>query len=129
VLVSTHFATFPDQNWQVLQSSGMFGTLGIRRIIWSCAIFTSDMEQPCEAVRSCIKWFSVQIGFAPGPNEIAIFHPAGIEFLDGPKNQNTKDVWYDVLYPKVSLVFCRDEEEILLRRSAWRHAIASKCTT
>ena len=62
-----------------------------------------------------------------GPNEVSIFHPAGVELLDGVGNENTKDVWYDILHPMTSLAFNRNVEEIRLRRVAWNQAMTSKC--
>ncbi|PVH91169.1 hypothetical protein DM02DRAFT_366537 [Periconia macrospinosa] len=32
-----------------------------------------------------------------GPSEITIFHPAGLEFLDGPNNRNGRSDWYETL--------------------------------
>ncbi|KAF5876058.1 putative benzoate 4-monooxygenase cytochrome protein [Botrytis fragariae] len=61
-----------------------------------------------------------------GPNELCIFHPAGIELLDGAKNNNSKDPWYDLLHPMTSVVFERDPEEVRSRRNAWNKGISTK---
>ncbi|KAF2180461.1 cytochrome P450 monooxygenase-like protein [Zopfia rhizophila CBS 207.26] len=61
-----------------------------------------------------------------GPNEISIFQPNGHELLDGAKNENIRDVWYDVVYPRTSLVFNRDNEEHRDRKSAWSQAVSAK---
>ncbi|KAF2458353.1 cytochrome P450 monooxygenase-like protein [Lineolata rhizophorae] len=61
-----------------------------------------------------------------GPNEISIYHPAGIELLDGAKNTNLKDPWYDVLQPRTSAIFTRDEEDHKARRHIWNQAISTK---
>ncbi|KAI9778385.1 MAG: hypothetical protein M1816_004124 [Peltula sp. TS41687] len=62
-----------------------------------------------------------------GPNEISIFHPAAIESLDGPKNDNIKDPWYDVLEPRTSPIFTRSEDDRRARRQVWSHAISTQC--
>ncbi|KAI1135148.1 cytochrome P450 monooxygenase-like protein [Hypoxylon sp. FL0543] len=61
-----------------------------------------------------------------GPNEISIFHPAGIQLLDGWNNGNTKDVWYDVLQPRSSAIFTRDELEHKERRKVWTQSLSTK---
>ncbi|KAI0095754.1 cytochrome P450 [Nemania sp. FL0031] len=61
-----------------------------------------------------------------GPNEITIFHPAGIQLLDGWNNENTKDIWYDVLQPRSSAIFTRDEYEHKERRKPWVQSLATK---
>ncbi|KAF1831503.1 cytochrome P450 monooxygenase-like protein, partial [Decorospora gaudefroyi] len=62
-----------------------------------------------------------------GPNEISIFRPDAVHVLDGYKNTNTRDVWYDILHPRKALVFCRDPDEIRELRGAWSQAVSSKC--
>lgn len=65
--------------------------------------------------------------FLIGPNEITIFHPSGIELLDGWNNENTKDVWYDVLKPRSSAIFTRDELDHKHRRKVWTQSLSNKC--
>lgn len=64
-----------------------------------------------------------------GPNEISIFHPAGIEMLDGPKNTNEKDSWYDILRPRTSALFTRDPAVHRERRKVWEQALSEKCAS
>ncbi|KAI1490701.1 cytochrome P450 [Biscogniauxia mediterranea] len=61
-----------------------------------------------------------------GPNEITIFHPEGIQALDGWDNENTKDIWYDVLQPRESAIFTRDEVEHKERRKTWTRSLSTK---
>ncbi|KAI0194201.1 cytochrome P450 monooxygenase-like protein [Astrocystis sublimbata] len=61
-----------------------------------------------------------------GPNEIFIFHPAGIQLLDGWNNDTTKDDWYDVLQPRSSAIFTRDEFDHNERRKPWIQSLATK---
>ncbi|KAI8935075.1 hypothetical protein NX059_007670 [Plenodomus lindquistii] len=61
-----------------------------------------------------------------GPNEISIFHPAAIQLLDGWMNTNTKDVWYDVLHPRSSAIFTRDELDHRDRRKVWTQSLSTK---
>ncbi|KAL8996989.1 MAG: hypothetical protein Q9169_003640 [Polycauliona sp. 2 TL-2023] len=61
-----------------------------------------------------------------GPNEVTIFHPAAVEILDAPKNKTTRTDWYDVLHPRTSTIFTRNEEEHSVRRRVWSHAMSAK---
>jgi hypothetical protein len=61
-----------------------------------------------------------------GPNEISIAHPAGIQALDGWMNKNTKDIWYDVLQPRNSAIFTRDEWDHKERRKVWTQSLSTK---
>lgn len=61
-----------------------------------------------------------------GPNEISIFHPRAIQLLDGWMNHNTKDIWYDVLQPRSSAIFTRDELDHKYRRKVWTQSLSSK---
>ncbi|RYP06625.1 hypothetical protein DL764_003047 [Monosporascus ibericus] len=45
-----------------------------------------------------------------GPNEITLVDPAAYQLLDGWGTSTTRDVWYDVLRPRYSAVFSRDED-------------------
>lgn len=62
-----------------------------------------------------------------GPNEVSIFRPDAIHILDGHKNTNTRDVWYDILHPMKALVFARQPDEMRELRLAWSQAVSSKC--
>ncbi|GAW16489.1 hypothetical protein ANO14919_059180 [Xylariales sp. No.14919] len=61
-----------------------------------------------------------------GPNEITIFHPAAIQLLDGWNNKNTKDTWYDIMQPRSSAIFTRDENDHRERRKPWVKSLATK---
>ncbi|KAI0202865.1 cytochrome P450 [Astrocystis sublimbata] len=61
-----------------------------------------------------------------GPNEITIFHPAAIQLLDGWNNENTKDTWYDIMQPRSSAIFTRDEDNHRERRKPWVQSLATK---
>lgn len=41
-------------------------------------------------------------------------------------NSNTKDVWYDVLHPRSSAIFTRDEFDHKERRKVWTQSLSSK---
>ncbi|CAI6101292.1 unnamed protein product, partial [Clonostachys chloroleuca] len=56
-----------------------------------------------------------------GPNEITIYHPAGVEYLNAPQNSNTRSDWYDLLYPTVG-VFSRDPAIHVARAKVWNKA-------
>ncbi|KAI0838122.1 cytochrome P450 [Hypoxylon sp. FL0890] len=58
-----------------------------------------------------------------GPSEITIFHPAGLEWLDGPLNRNARSDWYDLLYPSIQ-VFSRDPAVQASRRKVWDKAMS-----
>lgn len=62
-----------------------------------------------------------------GPNEVTIFRPDAAELLDGYKNTNTRDVWYDILHPRRALVFARGKEEMRVLRRSWSQAVATRC--
>jgi hypothetical protein len=62
-----------------------------------------------------------------GPNEITICRPDAFEILDGPKNNNIRDVWYDILHPRKALVFARQPDEIRALRQSWSLAVSSRC--
>ncbi|GAP85610.1 putative cytochrome P450 [Rosellinia necatrix] len=61
-----------------------------------------------------------------GPNEITIFHPDAIQLLDGWNNGNTKDTWYDIMQPRSSAIFTRDEIDHRERRKPWVQSLATK---
>ncbi|KAI0485117.1 cytochrome P450 [Xylariaceae sp. FL0804] len=58
-----------------------------------------------------------------GPSEITIFHPAGLEWLDGSSNRNIRSDWYDLLYPSIQ-VFSRDPCIQASRRRVWDKAMS-----
>src|SRR5690242_3195415 len=62
-----------------------------------------------------------------GPNEVTIFRPDAAELLDGYKNTNTRDVWYDILHPRRALVFAREKEEMRVLRGSWSQAVSTRC--
>ena len=62
-----------------------------------------------------------------GPNEITIFHPAAIETIEAPRNKTVHTDWYDVLHPRTSMLFTRDEAEHSARRRVWSQAMSTKC--
>ncbi|KAH8785239.1 cytochrome P450 [Diaporthe sp. PMI_573] len=54
-----------------------------------------------------------------GPNELTLFHPAAFEALDGPRSRNTRSDWYDLLHPRISSIFTRDQGMHKDRRKLW----------
>ncbi|VUC25797.1 unnamed protein product [Clonostachys rosea] len=58
-----------------------------------------------------------------GPNEITIFHPAGLEYLNAIHSSTTRSDWYDLLYPTVG-VFSRDPAIHVARSKVWNKATA-----
>ncbi|KAL8900589.1 MAG: hypothetical protein Q9192_000976 [Flavoplaca navasiana] len=68
----------------------------------------------------------IDINASPGPNEITIFHPAAVEIFDAPKNKTIRTDWYDLLHPRTSSIFTRNEEEHSARRRIWSHAMSTK---
>ncbi|RAL06171.1 cytochrome P450 [Aspergillus ibericus CBS 121593] len=61
-----------------------------------------------------------------GPNELTIFHPDIFMAIDGPKSTCVKAEWYDLLYPKLSLVTSRVKETHAARRRQWNRGFTSK---
>ncbi|KAF2841053.1 cytochrome P450 monooxygenase-like protein [Patellaria atrata CBS 101060] len=61
-----------------------------------------------------------------GPNEITVFHTGAVEILDGPKNKTYKDGWYDILQPRTSSIFTRNEEHHKIRRKIWSQSVSTK---
>ena len=62
-----------------------------------------------------------------GPGEITIFHPAAFEAMDGTSNKNTRSDWYDLVHPRISLIFSRDEKSSHGDRHVWSQALSNKC--
>ncbi|KAI7776264.1 Cytochrome P450 [Diaporthe eres] len=54
-----------------------------------------------------------------GPNELTLFHPSAFEALDGPRSRNTRSDWYDLLHPRISSIFTRDQGMHKDRRKLW----------
>ncbi|KAI9677985.1 MAG: hypothetical protein M1822_008093 [Bathelium mastoideum] len=59
-----------------------------------------------------------------GPNEISIFRPHAIELYE--QEKLLKSEWYDILQPKTSAVFERDETAHSHRRRLWSQAMSVK---
>lgn len=64
-----------------------------------------------------------------GPTEITVFTPEVKWAVDGPSNQCTKAVWYDILLPLVALNTNRSIREHDKRRRVWDRAVTVKGTT
>ncbi|KAI0017543.1 cytochrome P450 monooxygenase-like protein [Xylariomycetidae sp. FL0641] len=61
-----------------------------------------------------------------GPNELTLFHPSAFELLDGPAADTRRDVWYDIIQPRRSVVFTRDDAEHRAQRKVWAQAFSTK---
>ena len=61
-----------------------------------------------------------------GPSEITVFVPRAFESMDGPKSKTTRSDWYDLLYPRVSSVFTRDQALHDDRRRIWSHSLSTQ---
>ncbi|GLI77596.1 hypothetical protein PoHVEF18_005887 [Penicillium ochrochloron] len=61
-----------------------------------------------------------------GPAEITIFHPKAWEAMDGAGNANVRSDWYDIVHPRVSPIFSRNEEDHIERRKVWTRALSTK---
>ncbi|KAI0179154.1 cytochrome P450 [Hypoxylon sp. FL1284] len=61
-----------------------------------------------------------------GPNELTLVGPSAYNLLDGWGNTTTRDVWYDLLRPRYSAVFCRDKELHREGRTAWVQSMTGK---
>ncbi|GAM34617.1 cytochrome P450 [Talaromyces pinophilus] len=51
-----------------------------------------------------------------------------IVWLDSTKNELTKTDWYDMVLPRTSTIFTRDEDEHTARRRLWDHALSVRNT-
>ena len=49
--------------------------------------------------------------------------------MDGPSNNNTRSDWYDIVHPRVSPIFSRDEKSHTDRRRVWNRALSMKGET
>lgn len=61
-----------------------------------------------------------------GPGEITIFHPKAWEAMDGTGNANIRSDWYDIVHPRISPIFSRNEEDHTQRRKVWSRALSTK---
>lgn len=61
-----------------------------------------------------------------GPTEVTVFKPEVKWAVDGPHNNCTKAVWYDILLPLVALNTNRSKSQHDQRRRAWDQAITMK---
>ncbi|KAL8973608.1 MAG: hypothetical protein Q9197_002147 [Variospora fuerteventurae] len=58
---------------------------------------------------------------------VTVFHPGVIELLESPKSKTSRTDWYDLLHPRTSTIFTRDETEHPSRRRVWSRALSTKC--
>ncbi|KAF3389060.1 hypothetical protein F1880_003177 [Penicillium rolfsii] len=61
-----------------------------------------------------------------GPAEITIFHPKAWEAMDGAGNANIRSDWYDIVHPRISPIFSREEQDHIERRKVWTRALSTK---
>ncbi|KAI1370297.1 cytochrome P450 [Hypoxylon crocopeplum] len=61
-----------------------------------------------------------------GPNELTLVGTSAYNLLDGWGNTTTRDIWYDLLRPRYSAVFCRDRELHREGRKAWVQSMTGK---
>ncbi|KAI0887576.1 cytochrome P450 [Annulohypoxylon maeteangense] len=61
-----------------------------------------------------------------GPNELTIIGASAYSLLDGWGNTTTRDIWYDLLQPRFSAVFCRDKDMHKKGRKAWVQSMTGK---
>ncbi|CAH0031673.1 unnamed protein product [Clonostachys rhizophaga] len=61
-----------------------------------------------------------------GPNELTLVGPSAFNLLDGWGNTTTRDIWYDLLRPRYSAVFCRDKKLHKEGRKAWVNSMTGK---
>ena len=78
------------------------------------------------AANSSLTFQSLIISTLSGPNEITIYRPEAIELIEKSAG-TTRSEWYDVLHPKNSPVFQRNELEHMRRRRLWSQAMSMKC--
>ena len=64
--------------------------------------------------------------FLKGPGEITIYSTVAFEAMDGPNNNNTRSDWYDLIHPRTSPIFSRDEESHTKKRRVWNQALSTK---
>lgn len=64
-----------------------------------------------------------------GPNELTLVGPSAFNLLDGWGNTTTRDIWYDLLRPRYSAVFCRDKKLHKEGRKAWVNSMTGKGKT
>ncbi|KAI1383021.1 cytochrome P450 monooxygenase-like protein [Hypoxylon trugodes] len=61
-----------------------------------------------------------------GPNEVTLFDPGVFQLLDGWGNTTTKDIWYDIMQPRSSAIFTRDENMHREGRKVWVQSLSTK---
>ncbi|KAI0969353.1 benzoate 4-monooxygenase cytochrome P450 [Xylaria arbuscula] len=61
-----------------------------------------------------------------GPEEITIFLPEAFEAMDGALNKNTRSDWYDLVHPRISPIFSREDRDQRERRKIWSQALSTK---
>lgn len=65
-----------------------------------------------------------------GPNEITVFEPNIFPLINGGlDNKFTKDAWYDLLLPRVSINTTRDKAFHDHRRRIWNYGFTNKGRT
>ncbi|KAH7077315.1 cytochrome P450 monooxygenase-like protein [Paraphoma chrysanthemicola] len=60
-----------------------------------------------------------------GPNQISVFSPAGVQAIQGVRSKCTKNAWYDMSLPTISLQQVRDKNVHDKRRRIWDHGFAA----
>ena len=60
-----------------------------------------------------------------GPNEITVYRPQAIDLFE--RSHTRKSEWYDVLKPKTSAVFERNDTSHKARRRLWSQAMSVQC--
>ena len=63
---------------------------------------------------------------ALGPTEVTIYSPEVLKVVDGPGNNCTKAVWYDILLPLTALNTTRDKPIHDQRRRVWNQGFTKK---
>ncbi|CAG8953351.1 hypothetical protein HYFRA_00003562 [Hymenoscyphus fraxineus] len=59
----------------------------------------------------------------PGPSELAVYHPDGLDIALGLGTKCTKSDFFDMMLPNFSLVFTRDQATHHARRHVWTKAL------
>lgn len=59
-----------------------------------------------------------------GPSEITIFTPDAIPHILGSQTRCKKSMWWEMMWPEVSMVTTRDKEMHDSRRRAWDHGFS-----
>ena len=61
-----------------------------------------------------------------GPEELTVIDPEVPNAVDGPGNDCSKAVWYDLLLPEIALNTTRSKRDHDVRRRIWDHGFSSK---